>query len=540
MKRLSAVQKTVFLFCTLLLIGWMLGNGACLSASGGEEGTFPFPKMAGWKQSEEAQIFSRVNLYDYINGGADLYLKYDFQELTVAEYQNDRKCSITIEVYRHKTPIHAFGIYSQERLNNANYMEVGAQGYSEKGVLNFLAGDCYVKMSSVDVGPEEREVLLAFARKVVENIGGKGSLPSILSAFPREGEKKNSEKFISREFLGYSFFHSAFTADYELSGKRFKLFLIEGKDQKDCQYMIQEYLKHTGNLQSKVEEGRYQLKDPYHGGMDFYWKGNYIWGALDLADETVRFKVLKLFAEGLELAKNRTLDMTYPYDENTIYWPNATNFKLAKGNWGMNDAGQWYAANDYSAAEHGGTHVDAPIHFSRNGRTVDQIPLAEWIGPTVKIDVTKKCEQNRDYLLTTEDIVAWEKRHGRIPDRAWVIMYTGIGTKFYPDRKKVLGTDIKGIDALPHLSFPGFSSESAEFLVKERNIRGIAIDTPSIDYGKSQDFRVHRVICGADRLALENIASLDKLPETGAMLYAIPMLIGDGTGSPARVFAVLP
>ena len=303
MKKFSAVQKTWFLFSPLLLIGWMLGNGASLWAAGGEGGTYSFPEMAGWKQSDEIQIFSRANLYDYIDGGADLYLKYDFQELKVAEYQNDRKASVTIEVYRHKTPVHAFGIYSQERLSNANYLEVGAQGYSEKGVLNFLAADCYVKMSSVDVGPEEQAVLLAFAKKVVENLGGKGSLPSILSSFPREGEKKNSEKFISREFLGYSFFHSAFTADYELSGKKFKLFVIEGIDQKDCRNMIQEYLKHTGNLQTKVEEGRYQLKDPYHGGMDFYWKGNYIWGALDLADETLRSKVLKIFAEGLEKKK---------------------------------------------------------------------------------------------------------------------------------------------------------------------------------------------------------------------------------------------
>ncbi len=303
MKKFSVVQKAWFLFSPFLLIGWMLGNGTSLWASGGEGGTYSFPEMAGWKQSDEIQIFSRVNLYDYINGGADLYLKYDFQELKVAEYQNDRKASVTIEVYRHKTPIHAFGIYSQERLNNANYLEVGAQGYSEKGVLNFLVANYYVKMSSVNVGPEDREVLLAFAKKVVENLGGKGSLPSILSSFPREGEKKNSEKFIAREFLGYSFFHSAFTADYELSGKKFQLFLIEGIDQKDCRNMIQEYLKHTGNLQNNVEEGRYQLKDPYHGGMDFYWKGNYIWGALDLDDETLRSKVLKLFAEGLKKKK---------------------------------------------------------------------------------------------------------------------------------------------------------------------------------------------------------------------------------------------
>jgi hypothetical protein len=303
MREFSVVRKAWFLFFPLLWIGWMTGNVVSSWAAGGERGSYSFPEMAGWKLSDEIQIFSPANLYDYINGGADLYLKYDFQELKVAEYQNNRKASVIIEIYRHRTPVHAFGIYSQERLGNADYLEVGAQGYSEKGVLNFLAGDFYVKMSSVDAGPEEREVLLAFAKKIVENLGGKGSLPSILSSFPREGLKRNSEKFISKEFLGYSFFHSAFTADYEFSGRKFKLFLIEGTGEKECRNMIGEYLKRTGNLQTKVEEGRYQLKDSYHGGMDFYWKGNHIWGALDLADETLRSRVLKLFAEGLERKK---------------------------------------------------------------------------------------------------------------------------------------------------------------------------------------------------------------------------------------------
>jgi hypothetical protein len=304
MKGFSAVKKACFLVCPLLLFFGMLGNDASIWAAGEERASVSsFPEIARWKQSDEIQIFSPKNLYDYIDGAADLYLKYDFQELKVAEYQNDQKASVTIEVYSHKTPIHAFGIYSQERLSNANYIEVGAQGYSEKGILNFLIADYYVKMSSVDVGSEDQEILLAFAKKIAGNFGEKGSLPSILSTFPRAGEKKNSEKFIAREFLGYSFFHSAFTADYELSGKKFKLFLIEGTDQKDCLNMIQTYLKHTGNLRDKIEEGRYQLKDPYHGAMDFYWKGNYIWGALDLDDETLRSKVLKLFAEGLEKKK---------------------------------------------------------------------------------------------------------------------------------------------------------------------------------------------------------------------------------------------
>lgn len=238
--------------------------------------------------------------------------------------------------------------------------------------------------------------------------------------------------------------------------------------------------------------------------------------------------------------KGELLDMTYPFDEHAIYWPTAKPFKLTKGTWGITEKGYWYASNEYSAAEHGGTHVDAPIHFAQNGLTIDQIPLDEWIGPAVKLDVTAKCERNRDYLLSVEDIINWEKEYGNIPDHAWVIMYTGIDTKYYPDKEKVLGTNKTGVAAIPELSFPGFSPESVEFLIKERNITGIALDTPSIDYGKSEDFKVHQILFAADRLALENIANLDKLPSSGAWLYVMPMLIRDGTGAPARVFAVLP
>jgi len=236
----------------------------------------------------------------------------------------------------------------------------------------------------------------------------------------------------------------------------------------------------------------------------------------------------------------KLLDMTYTFDENTIYWPTAEPFKLEKLNWGLEKDGWWYASNNYGASEHGGTHVDAPIHFSEKGKTIDQIPLHDWIGPAVKIDVVSKCLNNRDYLLTVEDIKQWEAKYGRIPDNAWVIMYTGIDTRYYPDKKKVLGTEKTGEDALPELSFPGFSAEVAEFLVNKRNIKGIGLDTPSIDYGKSKDFIVHRICFKANKPAIENIANLDKLPAMGAILYAIPMLIKDGTGAPARVFAVLP
>ncbi len=240
------------------------------------------------------------------------------------------------------------------------------------------------------------------------------------------------------------------------------------------------------------------------------------------------------------LSAKVVLDMTYAFGDSSIYWPTGKNFEAKPMFWGKNEEGWWYASNNYSANEHGGTHVDAPIHFYEQGKTIDQIALTNWFGPVVKIDVTEACEDNRDYRLTVADIQKFEEAYGPIPKGAWVVMYTGIGTRYYPDRKKVLGTDKRGPEAVALLSFPGFSKESVDYLLKHREIIGIAIDTPSIDYGKSTDFPVHKALFGAGKLAIENIAKLDKLPDVGATLYAVPMLIEKGTGAPARIFAVLP
>ncbi|MCP4195568.1 MAG: cyclase family protein [Proteobacteria bacterium] len=240
------------------------------------------------------------------------------------------------------------------------------------------------------------------------------------------------------------------------------------------------------------------------------------------------------------LSAEVVLDMTYAFGDSSIYWPTGKGFEAKPMFWGKTEGGWWYASNDYSANEHGGTHVDAPIHFYEQGKTIDEIALTSWFGPAVRLDVTEACENNRDYRLTVADIQEFEKAHGDIPRGAWVVMYTGIGTRYYPDRTKVLGTDKRGPEAVPLLSFPGFSKESVDYLLQHRDITGIAIDTPSIDYGKSPDFPVHIALLGAGKLAIENIANLDKLPNTGATLYAVPMLIENGTGAPARIFAVLP
>jgi len=288
------MMKTICLILGLIIF---------LSVPGAEAKDFRFPEIKGWKQSAEIQTFIPKNLYEYINGAADLYLMYDFQELKSAEYVNEKKASVIVDVYRHKTPIHAFGIYSQERLSDANFINIGAQGYVEKNVLNFLTGSYYVKLNSFNTGAEDEEILLAFAKKVSESLGERGKLPSILSSFPIEGKKKNSEKFINKNFLGYAFLHSAFTADYDVSGTKFKLFVIEGVEGNVCKDMIQKYFQQTKSPEKNIAEGRHTIKDPYHGEILLHWKGKYIWGILNLNEASLRSTYLKLFEKGLEEKK---------------------------------------------------------------------------------------------------------------------------------------------------------------------------------------------------------------------------------------------
>lgn len=290
---------SVILF-SAFLTALTAGGEAPFLASAGEKDSSPFPAIEGWKLSGPIQAYPPQRLYEYINGAADLYLSYDFQELKVAEYLNPDKASITIEVYRHRRPEQSFGIYSQERLSKGEYLDIGTQGYREENVLNFLKGSYYVKISAYKLGPGGQKILDTFARKVADRLEGKSSFPSILSAFPTGGKKPYSEKFLAKNILGYSFLHSAFTADYEVAGKKFKLLVIEGTDPGDSQAMIQAYLRRSGSSDQGVPEGHRTLTDPYHGVIELGWKGKYIWMATDLADSDLRSRYLRLLEEGLQ------------------------------------------------------------------------------------------------------------------------------------------------------------------------------------------------------------------------------------------------
>ena len=233
---------------------------------------------------------------------------------------------------------------------------------------------------------------------------------------------------------------------------------------------------------------------------------------------------------------SKLVDLTHAFDEKSIYWPTAKPFVWEKESWGRNAEGEWYTAGRYSASEHGGTHLDAPIHFAEGRQTVDQIPLAKLVGPAMVIDVSQNAARNRDYLVSPADIMAWEARNGRVQPNAIVLVHTG-WQRFWGDRKAYLGTDKAGDTA--NLHFPGISKEAAELLT-QRGIDAVGIDTPSLDHGPSKNFAAHRVLNGANIYGLENVANLDRVPATGATVIALPMKIAGGTGGPTRIIAVLP
>ena len=240
-------------------------------------------------------------------------------------------------------------------------------------------------------------------------------------------------------------------------------------------------------------------------------------------------------AAGLD--ESRVLDLTYAFNESTIHWPTARPFALLRTAFGKTEGGYWYAAGDLCLAEHTGTHMDAPIHFAQGGLTADRVPLTSLIGPAAVIDVRAEAAADPDYRVSVADLRRWEQANGAIPRGAIVLALTGWG-RFWPDRAKYLGSDRPG-DARD-LHFPGFAAEAAEFLVTEREIDAVGIDTASLDHGPSRDFPVHRVLAAANKPGLENIANLDRLPPLGAQIIALPMKIADGSGGPARVIGVLP
>ncbi|MDC3307330.1 cyclase family protein [bacterium] len=239
-----------------------------------------------------------------------------------------------------------------------------------------------------------------------------------------------------------------------------------------------------------------------------------------------------------EAAPPVIIDLSHTYDDTTVYWPTAEGFQLRQDSRGWNDRGFYYEANTFTTAEHGGTHLDAPVHFAEGMRSVDEIPLDQLIGPGVVVDVTEACAADRDHLVSLDELLAHEAAHGEIPDGAIVLLFTGFSRR-WPDRASYMGTEVRGAEGVQQLHFPGLHPDAARWLVEERGIGAVGLDTPSIDHGPSVEFLTHRALFEANVPAFENVANLHQLPPRGAEIIALPMKIRRGSGAPARIIAVL-
>jgi len=233
------------------------------------------------------------------------------------------------------------------------------------------------------------------------------------------------------------------------------------------------------------------------------------------------------------------VDLTHSFSSATVYWPTSEPFRLIPVFSGTTKKGYHYAANRFEAAEHGGTHLDAPIHFSAGGPTVERIPLSQAIGPGVLVDVSATALKDRDYQVKVADFTRWEQAHGTIPAQAVVLLRTGY-TAFWPHTDRYLGTSEKGEGAVAKLHFPGLDPEAARWLVGQRHVRAVGLDTASIDYGQSTLFESHQCLSKNGVPIFENVKLDDPLPASGFTVIALPMKIEGGSGAPLRIVAWLP
>lgn len=238
---------------------------------------------------------------------------------------------------------------------------------------------------------------------------------------------------------------------------------------------------------------------------------------------------LTLVARAEAATWQKVLDLSHTLSSATPIWPGFAPIQIQT--LVTHDKDGFYA-NQWTVHEHHGTHLDAPLHFGKGKWAADEIPEASLVCPAVVIHVHERAKTNADTLVTVNDLKAWEGKHGRIPRGAAVLMHSGWEARIGDQ------TAYRNMDDKQTLHFPGFSPEAADFLLKERQINGIGVDTLSLDYGASKDFKVHYSVLPANKWGLENVANLAKLPERGATVFVGLPKVRGASGGPTRVLAV--
>jgi hypothetical protein len=256
-----------------------------------------FPKIDGWRLSDGPTTYSPETLFEYIDGGAESFLQFDFQELASATYVSDevhhgenRKslgtspATISVDIYRHRDAMRAFGMYTQERPAGTTPLPIGIEGYGGQDYLELVVGSTYVKL--VQSGAQDPAALRRFAEKLAAGLPGTRAAPAVLKCFPERGKRVRAEKLTARDFLGHPFLHDAVAVPYQIGGANFRLFVVEGKDAADLRAMVTRYRAVGKSPDSAGEagpEGTATVKDPLNGEVVIQWKGRWLWGAVDQA-----------------------------------------------------------------------------------------------------------------------------------------------------------------------------------------------------------------------------------------------------------------
>jgi hypothetical protein len=264
-----------------------------------------FPKIEGWKISDGPTKYTPDTLFEYIDGGAESFLQFDFQDLASATYANEgarpgknrlssrpshdrdstaaAKAEIAVDVYRHRDAFRAFGMYTQERPAGTTPLPIGIEAYAGPDYLEFVVGPYYVKL--VQLGAKQPSFLRGFAEKVAAGLPGTHEAPAVFKCFPERGKRARAEKLMARDFLGHPFLHDAVAVPYQIGGASFRLFIVEGKDNADVRAMVQRYRSVARSPavggDSAGSEGTAILKDPLNGEVMLQWKGRWLWGAVD-------------------------------------------------------------------------------------------------------------------------------------------------------------------------------------------------------------------------------------------------------------------
>ena len=238
-----------------------------------------FPQVGGWKLAPEETVYNPTNLFDVIDGAADLYLEYDFVDLHIGRYAKG-ELEIKVEIYKHGSSSDAFGIFSQERFADYHFIDLGVQGYLEKGALNFLSGIYYVKISTIQEGAAAQDAILLIAKAVDKHLKQSKAWPTMLATFPAGKKKAYSEQYIAKNFLGYSPLNRAYVTTYD-DGQSFKAFVMRFGTSEEAMKTLDSFFKALPkNAVRRETSGKQEIQDPNNGRIEVVLKDGFLFGVV--------------------------------------------------------------------------------------------------------------------------------------------------------------------------------------------------------------------------------------------------------------------